>query len=64
MEHLLGRHDQAHARLVTALDSLDDAAGADAVGLMLELGRDAVFRLQYAAGQEWATHSKCKIVTE
>jgi predicted ATPase len=50
VEHLLGRHDDAHARLVTALDSLADATGADAVALMVELARDAVFRLQYAAG--------------
>ena len=57
VEHLLGHHDQAHARLVTALDSLADAAGADAVGLMVELARDAVFRLQYAAGQEWAARA-------
>ena len=57
VEHLLGHHDQAHARLVTALDSLADAAGVDAVGLMVELARDAVFRLQYAAGQEWAARA-------
>jgi hypothetical protein len=50
VEHLLGRHDQAHARLVAALDSLPDATGADAVELMIELARAAVFRLQYAAG--------------
>ena len=42
---------------MTALDSLADAAGADAVGLMVELARDAVFRLQYAAGQEWAARA-------
>jgi DNA-binding NarL/FixJ family response regulator len=54
VEHLLGRHDDAHARLVTALDSLADATGADAVAMMVELARDAVFRLQYADGQKWA----------
>ncbi len=57
IEHLLGRHDQAHARLLTALESLLDEAGADAVGLMIELARDAVFRLQYTAGQEWAARA-------
>lgn len=54
IEHLLGRHDAAHARLLTALESQPDDAGADAVGLMIELARDAVFRLDYTAGQEWA----------
>jgi ATP/maltotriose-dependent transcriptional regulator MalT len=57
VEHLLGHHEQAHARLVTALGSLEDAAGADAIGLMVELARDAVFRLEYGAGQEWAARA-------
>src|SRR5918995_428448 len=57
VEHLLGRHDDAHTRLVSALDSLADATGTDAVTLMVELARDAVFRLQYAAGQEWAARA-------
>src|SRR5215208_30125 len=54
IENLLGQHDQAHARLIDALESLPDESGADAVGLMIELARDAVFRLHYAAGQDWA----------
>ena len=57
IEHLLGRHDQAHSRLVAALASLPDAAGADAIGLMIELARDAVFRLEYTAGQQWAAQA-------
>ena len=36
------------------LGDLPDAAGADAVTLMLELAADGVYRLQYEAGQEWA----------
>lgn len=57
IEHLLGHHDQAHARLVVALESLPDAAGADAVGLMIELARDGVFRLEYTAGQQRAAQA-------
>ena len=57
IEHLLGRHNEAHARLLTALESLSEEAGADAVGLMIELARDAVFRLQYTSGQEWAARA-------
>ena len=54
VEHLLGRHEQAHARLAAALEDLPDAAGAAAVSLMLELAADEVYRLRYHAGQAWA----------
>jgi DNA-binding CsgD family transcriptional regulator len=54
VERVLGLHDQAHDRLVSALDDLPDAAGPAAVTLMLELAADEVYRLQYRAGQEWA----------
>ena len=57
VEHLLGLHDEAHARLTTALDSLPDASGPEAVALMLELAADAVYRLQYESGQEWAARA-------
>src|SRR3954462_379881 len=54
IEHLLGRHEQARERLVAALEDVPDAAGADAVSLMLELAADEVYRLRYPAGQAWA----------
>jgi DNA-binding CsgD family transcriptional regulator len=54
VERVLGLHERAHDRLVTALDDLPDAAGPAAVTLMLELAADEVYRLQYRAGQEWA----------
>ena len=57
VEHLLGLHDDAHARLATALSSLPDAAGPEAVALMLELAADALYRLQYESGQDWATRA-------
>ena len=57
IEHLLGRHDQAHARLIDRAGVAARRAGADAVGLMIELAGDAVFRLQYTAGQDWAATS-------
>ena len=50
----MGRHEQAHARLVAALTDLSDAGGAAAVSLMLELAADEVYRLRYQAGQAWA----------
>ncbi|MDX6728251.1 MAG: hypothetical protein QOK49_3056, partial [Baekduia sp.] len=54
VEHLLGRHEQAHGRLGAALEDLPDAAGAAAVSLMLELAADEIYRLRYQAGQAWA----------
>ena len=54
VEHLLGLHDEAHARLAAGLDGLPDAAGPEAVALMLELAADALYRLEYESGQEWA----------
>jgi DNA-binding NarL/FixJ family response regulator/tetratricopeptide (TPR) repeat protein len=54
VEHLLGQHDEAHARLIAALDSLADTAGADAVVLMIELAGDALFRLDYTSATAWA----------
>jgi DNA-binding CsgD family transcriptional regulator len=57
VEHLLGRHDQAHARLTAALDGLADAGGPDAVALMIELAGDANFRLDFESGQDWATRA-------
>jgi DNA-binding NarL/FixJ family response regulator len=53
VEHLLGDHEQAHARLVGALSDLADAASPEAVALMIELASDAIFRLQYENAQDW-----------
>ena len=53
VEHLLGDHERAHARLAGALNELADAASPEAVALMIELAGDAIFRLQYEAAQDW-----------
>ena len=37
VEHLLGRHEQAHARLASAMDGLRDPASREAAALMIEL---------------------------
>ena len=54
VEHLLGLHEQAHARLSAALEDLPDASGSAAVSLMLELAGDQMYRLRYPAAQDWA----------
>ena len=53
VEHLLGDHEQAHARLAGALNDLADATSPEAVALMIELAGDAIFRLQYESAQDW-----------
>ena len=53
VEHLLGDHERAHARLEGALNDLADATSPEAVALMIELAGDAIFRLQYETAQDW-----------
>ena len=54
VEHLLGRHEQAHARLASAIDSLHDPASREAAALMIELAMDSFFRMDYEAMRAWA----------
>jgi DNA-binding NarL/FixJ family response regulator len=54
VEHLLGRHEQAHARLASAMDSLRDPASREATALMIELAMDGFFRMDYELMREWA----------
>src|SRR5262249_23676526 len=53
IEHLVGRHGDAHARLRGALDALPAAAGEQAVLLMLALGLDGFYRSNFGALIEW-----------
>ena len=54
LEHLLGRQQEAHTRLMTALDSLADLTSPEAVTLMIELAGDGLYRLDYGSMSEWA----------
>ena len=54
IERLLGRHDEAHARLRASLDQMPDPAAPEAIALMIELAVDALFRAQPEAVREWA----------
>ena len=57
VERLLGRHEEAHARLVAGLDQLPDPAAADAISLMIELAIDALFRADPESVRDWATRA-------
>jgi ATP/maltotriose-dependent transcriptional regulator MalT len=54
IEHLLGRHGEAHARLVQTLDSLPDRQSPDALTLMVELATDAFYRGRFDEMETWA----------
>jgi DNA-binding NarL/FixJ family response regulator len=54
VEHLLGRHQQAHARLEAALAELPDSDSREAVALMIELAVDGLYRGAYEEIGLWA----------
>jgi ATP/maltotriose-dependent transcriptional regulator MalT len=47
VEHLLGHHERAHARLANAVEGLSDPASSEAAALMIELAMDGFFRMDY-----------------
>jgi ATP/maltotriose-dependent transcriptional regulator MalT len=53
VEHLLGRHDEAHARLLKDLQSLEEGS-PEAVALMIELAVDGFYRMEYEPMRAWA----------
>jgi ATP/maltotriose-dependent transcriptional regulator MalT len=53
VEHLLGLHEQAHDRLVRALDDLPDTASSEGVALMIELAMDGQHRMDYRSMLGW-----------
>ena len=54
VEHLLGRHQEAHARLLDALESLAEPGSPEAVALMIELAVDGFYRMEYGPMRDWA----------
>ena len=56
-ENLLGRHDAAHARLLAALDALDDRDGAAAAALYAELASDALYDGDFQGMRDWAARA-------
>ena len=54
VEHLLGRHEQAHARLVGAMERLQDQASTAAAELMIALAMDGFSLMDYGRMRIWA----------
>ncbi len=54
VEGLLGRQEQAGARLLSAIEDLPDQGSHEAVALMIELAINLIWRAKYEAMHEWA----------
>ncbi len=54
IEHLLGRHRDAHTRLTSALGGLADQGSPEAATLKVELAVDAIYTFDFPAMRSWA----------
>jgi predicted ATPase len=54
LEQLLGRHEEAHSRLTTALGQLSDQSSAEAVTLIIHLAVGSLYRLDFDGMREWS----------
>jgi DNA-binding NarL/FixJ family response regulator len=54
MEHRLGRYEQAHARLVSALDGMPEPVSRESVAVLIELALNEFYRAQYQSMRDWA----------
>jgi ATP/maltotriose-dependent transcriptional regulator MalT len=57
VEQLLGRRDDAHARLQSALGELSEDESGESAALMFELALDAFYGQDYDGMREWARKS-------
>jgi DNA-binding CsgD family transcriptional regulator len=53
VEHLLGRHQDAHVRLVRTLKELGDGQSPEAVALMIELAVNALYASDLTSARAW-----------
>jgi DNA-binding CsgD family transcriptional regulator/tetratricopeptide (TPR) repeat protein len=57
VEHLLGQHDEAHDRLLGALEAVPDQGSPEAVSLMIELAMDGAQRMDYRGMESWGARA-------
>jgi DNA-binding CsgD family transcriptional regulator/tetratricopeptide (TPR) repeat protein len=50
----MGRHEQAHARLASAVDGLSDGGSPEAAALMIQLAMDRFAVMEYQSMRQWA----------
>lgn len=54
MEHRLGHYEQAHARLVSALDDVPEPVSGESVAVLIELALNDFYRARYQSMRDWA----------
>ena len=54
IEHLLGRHEQAHDRLLHTLEAVPEEESAETLTLLIELTMDGLNRMDYQSMRGWA----------
>lgn len=54
VEHRLGRYEQAHERLVRALDALAEPVSDNSIALLIELALNDFYRANYQSMHDWA----------
>ena len=57
VERFLGRYEQAHSRLVTALHRLPEPTSVEAAELLIELTLNEFYRSRYDAMHDWAARA-------
>ncbi len=57
LEHLVGRHDEAHARLLAAIEELPATPSREGAELALEMAIDGVFRHEHEQMRDWASRA-------
>jgi ATP/maltotriose-dependent transcriptional regulator MalT len=57
LEHMLGRHDAAHQRLLTCVERTAAESSPDLVVLLLLLAIDGFYRLEYPAMRQWSVRA-------
>ena len=57
LEHLLGRHNEAHDRLVAELAEIGAGSSPESVALMIALTEDAFYGMDYEAMHGWGSRA-------
>ncbi len=54
VEHVLGQYEQAHARLVTAVEGLPEPVSAEGAALLIQLALNEFYRSKYQSMHGWS----------
>jgi ATP/maltotriose-dependent transcriptional regulator MalT len=57
VEHHLGHYEQAHTRLVTAVEGLPEPVSAEGAALLIQLALNEFYRSEYQSMHDWAARA-------